>query len=179
MAASRRSPSAPLASSISSTCANCWASPSRPRPIPRAPGTPSSTACERPSGGNGWADVWMRGHFGWEYKGKHKDLQGRLRPTAAVPRRPGKPAAAGRLRHGPLRGPHELHRHGQAVHAFDLAGLADPANLDILRKVFTDPESLRPGITSEGSRSRRRSGSANWPTGCVTRGVQPHGRPTS
>ncbi len=25
-------------------------------------------------GGNGWADVWMRGHFGWEYKGKHKDL---------------------------------------------------------------------------------------------------------
>jgi hypothetical protein len=25
-------------------------------------------------GGKGWADVWMRGHFGWEYKGKHKDL---------------------------------------------------------------------------------------------------------
>jgi len=26
-------------------------------------------------GGKGWADVWMRGHFGWEYKGKHKDLK--------------------------------------------------------------------------------------------------------
>ncbi len=25
-------------------------------------------------GGHGWADVWMRGRFGWEYKGKHKDL---------------------------------------------------------------------------------------------------------
>jgi hypothetical protein len=25
-------------------------------------------------GGDGWADVWMRGHFAWEYKGKHKDL---------------------------------------------------------------------------------------------------------
>ncbi len=25
-------------------------------------------------GGQGWADVWMRCHFGWEYKGKHKDL---------------------------------------------------------------------------------------------------------
>jgi hypothetical protein len=25
-------------------------------------------------GQQGWADVWMRGHFGWEYKGKHKDL---------------------------------------------------------------------------------------------------------
>ena len=27
------------------------------------------------SGGDGWADVWKRGHFSWEYKGKHKDLQ--------------------------------------------------------------------------------------------------------
>jgi len=26
-------------------------------------------------GRQGWADVWMRGHFGWEYKGKHKDLK--------------------------------------------------------------------------------------------------------
>lgn len=25
-------------------------------------------------GGEGWADVWFRRHFGWEYKGKHKDL---------------------------------------------------------------------------------------------------------
>ena len=25
-------------------------------------------------GGEGWADVWRRGHFAWEYKGKHKDL---------------------------------------------------------------------------------------------------------
>jgi len=25
-------------------------------------------------GGDGYADVWKRGHFGWEYKGKKKDL---------------------------------------------------------------------------------------------------------
>ncbi len=25
-------------------------------------------------GGSGFADVWMRGHFAWEYKGKHKNL---------------------------------------------------------------------------------------------------------
>ena len=25
-------------------------------------------------GGKGWADVWKRHHFAWEYKGKHKDL---------------------------------------------------------------------------------------------------------
>jgi hypothetical protein len=27
------------------------------------------------SGGDGWADVWKRGFFSWEYKGKHKDLK--------------------------------------------------------------------------------------------------------
>ncbi|MER8880343.1 hypothetical protein [Mesorhizobium sp. M0684] len=26
------------------------------------------------SGGEGWADVWRRGHFGWEYKGRHANL---------------------------------------------------------------------------------------------------------
>ena len=26
------------------------------------------------SGGEGWADVWKKGYFAWEYKGKHKDL---------------------------------------------------------------------------------------------------------
>jgi type II restriction/modification system DNA methylase subunit YeeA len=26
------------------------------------------------SGGEGWADVWMKDYFAWEYKGKHKDL---------------------------------------------------------------------------------------------------------
>lgn len=25
-------------------------------------------------GGDGFADVWKRGFFGWEYKGRHKDL---------------------------------------------------------------------------------------------------------
>ena len=30
---------------------------------------------QKTQGGQGWADVWMRDHFGWEYKGKHKDLK--------------------------------------------------------------------------------------------------------
>jgi len=29
---------------------------------------------KKTGGGDGWADVWKRGHFAWEYKGKHKDL---------------------------------------------------------------------------------------------------------
>ncbi|MCY4368331.1 MAG: hypothetical protein OXF41_02690 [bacterium] len=26
------------------------------------------------TGGDGWADVWKRHHFAWEYKGKRRDL---------------------------------------------------------------------------------------------------------
>src|ERR1700694_3878378 len=29
---------------------------------------------KKTGGGDGWADVWLRGYFAWEYKGKHKDL---------------------------------------------------------------------------------------------------------
>src|SRR5437764_13904133 len=29
---------------------------------------------EKLGGGDGFADVWYRKHFGWEYKGKRKDL---------------------------------------------------------------------------------------------------------
>ena len=29
---------------------------------------------KKTEGGDGWADVWMKERFGWEYKGKHKDL---------------------------------------------------------------------------------------------------------
>src|SRR5207247_3322345 len=30
---------------------------------------------EKVGGGEGFADVWKRGYFGWEYKGKKRDLK--------------------------------------------------------------------------------------------------------
>ncbi len=30
---------------------------------------------EKQDGGSGWADVWYKGHFAWEYKGKHANLK--------------------------------------------------------------------------------------------------------
>jgi hypothetical protein len=30
--------------------------------------------CKKLGSGEGWADVWYKDHFAWEYKGKHKDL---------------------------------------------------------------------------------------------------------
>ena len=34
---------------------------------------------KKTGGGQGWADVWRRNCFAWEYKGKHKDLAAALR----------------------------------------------------------------------------------------------------
>jgi len=100
-------------------------------------------------GGEGWADVWMRGYFGWEYKGKHKDLAAAYRQLLQYREA---------LENPPLLVVCDLDRFEihtnftgtiKKVHAFDLAGLAEPVNLDILRRVFTDPDSLKPGKTAE------------------------------
>ena len=101
------------------------------------------------TGAKGWADVWMRGHFGWEYKGKHKDLAAAY--TQLLLYRED-------LDNPPLLVVCDLDRFeihtnftdtGKKVHRFDLDGLAESANLGVLRKLFTDPKSLRPGLTTE------------------------------
>ena len=99
------------------------------------------------SGGQGWADVWKKDCFGWEYKGKHKDLTEALRQLQ-------------RYREALLDPPllivcdmdrFEIHTNFnnsiKVTHAFDLDGLADPKNLDILRKAFRDPNALDPKLT--------------------------------
>ncbi len=101
------------------------------------------------TGGHGWADVWMRNHFGWEYKGKHKDLDAAYQQLLLYRED---------LENPPLLVVCDLDRFEihtnftgtvKTVHRFALDGLAEPKNLDTLRKVFTDPESLRPGLTTE------------------------------
>ena len=52
------------------------------------------------TGGEGWADVWKRGHFGWEYKGKRKDLNAAFVQLQQYAPRAGDPAAAGDVRPG-------------------------------------------------------------------------------
>ena len=99
-------------------------------------------------GGNGWADVWMKGHFGWEYKGKHKDLVAAYRQLLLYRED---------LDNPPLLVVCDLNRFeihtnftgtAKRIYAFDLDGLTRPENLDTLRKLFTEPESLRPGQTA-------------------------------
>ncbi|REJ89646.1 MAG: class I SAM-dependent DNA methyltransferase [Planctomycetota bacterium] len=105
---------------------------------------------EKTGGGKGWADVWYRERFGWEYKGKHKDLAAAYQQLLQYRED---------LENPPLlivcdMDRFEVHTNFtgtvKTVHAFDLEGLSDPKNLDVLRKVFTDPQSLKPGQTPEG-----------------------------
>jgi len=99
------------------------------------------------SGGEGWADVWRRGRFAWEYKGKHKNLDAAHRQLLQY---------AGALENPPLLVTCDIERifirtnWTNAVserHEVRLDELADPRRLALLKAVFSDPERLRPGKT--------------------------------
>lgn len=97
-------------------------------------------------GGDGWADVWKRGHFGWEYKGKKKDLGDAYKQLLDYREA---------LENPPLLIVCDLDRFEvrtnwtntlTKLYSFTLADLAaDPAEpLRVLRAILSDPEELRP-----------------------------------
>ena len=104
---------------------------------------------KKTGGGDGWADVWRRHCFAWEYKGKHKDLKTALRQLQQY-------ALA-------LENPQllivsdmetiEIHTNFpntiNVAHRLTLDDLADPAKLNLLRWAFLEPERLRPARTRE------------------------------
>ena len=106
---------------------------------------------EKTSGGDGFADVWKRGHFGWEYKGRRKDLNAAYQQLLQYREALGNP---------PLLVVCDLDRFEvhtnftdtrKEIYRFALADLRDePAEpLRILRAVMRDPQALRPGQTRE------------------------------
>jgi type II restriction/modification system DNA methylase subunit YeeA len=101
------------------------------------------------TGGEGWADVWKRDHFGWEYKGKRKDLQAafaQLQQYALALENPPLLVVCDMDRF-------EIHTNWtnsvSAVHEFGLDDLRDPNVRQKLKWVFSDPERLRPGKTRQ------------------------------
>lgn len=101
------------------------------------------------TGGEGWADVWKRGHFAWEYKGKHKDL------TAAFAQLQRYSPA---LENPPLLIVCDMERFRihtnwtnsvSQVHEIELEDLRDPETLRKLKWAFKNPERLKPGLTRQ------------------------------
>jgi hypothetical protein len=99
-------------------------------------------------GGDGFADVWKKDFFGWEYKGRLKDLGAALDQLLKY---------RNALENPPLLVVCDLDRiivhtnftrTASAVFEIPLEALGEPRNLEILRAVFFDPEKLKPGRTS-------------------------------
>ena len=99
------------------------------------------------SGGEGWADVWRRDCFAWEYKGRRADLSAALKQLLQY---------AGALGNPPLLITCDLDRIVIRTNFQNLVSetitilldeLADASRRDVLRRCFTDPDSLKPRRT--------------------------------
>ena len=125
-------------------------------------------------GGRGWADVWKRGFFAWEYKGHHKDLVAAydqlLRYREA-------------LENPPLLVVCDMDRivvhtnftgRPTVVHDIPLRELDQPGKLNIVRSVFHDPERLKPGTTREAITQEAASRFAEIAQTMRARGLDPH-----
>ena len=107
---------------------------------------------------NGFADVWLRGAFAWEYKAPGRNLEAALRQLMmyALPlESPPLLVVSDRLRI-------EVHTHFTGTpserHVFALEDIAQPEVQQRLRALWTDPESYRPKrsnreITEEAART--------------------------
>ena len=115
-------------------------------------------------GGDGWADVWKRGFFGWEYKGKKKDLDAAYDQLLQY-----KEA----LENPPLLVVCDMDRivvhtnfTGTKGEVYDipLSEPDTPRHLEIVREVFHDPAKLEPGTTSEAitTEAARTIGEIAW-----------------
>ena len=97
------------------------------------------------TGGEGWADVWKRHCFAWEYKGKHADLDAafnQLRQYALALENPPLLIVSDMVRF-------RIRTHWtnsvSLTHELGLEDLADAATRDKLKWAMSDPERLRPG----------------------------------
>ncbi|MFP5408064.1 MAG: class I SAM-dependent DNA methyltransferase [Gammaproteobacteria bacterium] len=103
---------------------------------------------KKSSASQGWADVWKRGCFAWEYKAPGKDLGAALKQLmgyALVLDNPPLLVVSDRNRI-------EIHTHftgtPSEVHTILLEDIAQPLNLQKLRWLFDAPERFKPAITT-------------------------------
>ncbi len=101
------------------------------------------------SGGEGWADVWRKGSFAWEYKGPRKDLDKAFSQLLQY---------SVALENPPLLIVSDMDRiriHTnwtntvQEVHDFVLEDLIDGDKREKLRRAFIDPEHFKPTKTRQ------------------------------
>ncbi len=124
-------------------------------------------------GGKGWADVWKKGFFGWEYKGKHKDLAAAYNQLLLYREA---------LENPPLLVVCDMDRlvvhtnftaRPAVVHDIPLAELGNPRNVEIVRHVFFEPGKLEPGISRQTITTEAASHLAEIAQSMRARGLDP------
>jgi type II restriction/modification system DNA methylase subunit YeeA len=104
----------------------------------------------RHDGRRGWADVWKRGFFGWEYKGRGKNLDYAFDQLLRYRES---------LENPPLLVVCDMDRFRvhtnftaavNRTHEIALEHLPEPENLEVLRSVFHEPRRLKPEATVAG-----------------------------
>jgi type II restriction/modification system DNA methylase subunit YeeA len=129
---------------------------------------------EKRDGGDGWADVWKKDFFGWEYKGKRKNLADAYRQLDQY-------RAA--LENPPLLVVCDLDRievhtnfTNTKPNAFviPLVQLDTPRHLEILRAVFHEPDRLRPGVPSAAMTEDAAAKLGGLADAMRQRGLEPH-----
>ena len=125
------------------------------------------------TGGDGWADVWKRHHFAWEYKGKHADLDdafNQLRQYALALENPPllivSDMARFRIRTNWTNSVSETHE-------FTLDDLFDASNRDKLKWAMSDPDRLQPGETRQTLTERAAATFATLAQSLRNRGHEP------
>ncbi|SDX27093.1 class I SAM-dependent DNA methyltransferase [Thiocapsa roseopersicina] len=102
---------------------------------------------KKAGGGDGWADVWKRKHFGWEYKGPGRDLDEAFKQLQIY---------TPSLEYPPLLIVSDIQTiriHTAftglvpVIHELTLEDLRDHAKRRLLKWAFTDPDQLRPRQT--------------------------------
>ena len=125
------------------------------------------------TGGEGWADVWKRHHFAWEYKGKHANLDTAFRQLRQY---------ALALENPPLLIVSDMARFRirtnwtnsvSRTYEFGLEELVDAATRDKLKWAMSDPERLKPGETRQALTERAAATFASLAQSLRERGHEP------
>ena len=125
------------------------------------------------TGGDGWADVWKRHHFAWEYKGRRADLDAafeQLRQYSLALENPPLLIVSDMVR---FRIRTNWTNSVSQTHEFELDDLADAATRDQLKWAFSDPVRLRPGETRQSLTERAAASFASVAQALRERGHDP------
>jgi hypothetical protein len=124
-------------------------------------------------GGDGWADVWKKDFFGWEYKGKKKNLDAAYDQLLEYRADLENPPLLVVCDMDIIRVHTNFNNAPTRTHEITLATLDQPRNLEILRNVFFAPDKLRPGVTSEAITEKASGHFAEIAKSMCDRGLDP------